>query len=325
MRTRRSARGITFSFDSFLDVVANVIGIILRLILVAWVGARSYQAIVTLQADRQALARLEGELQDRKDRLQRSEGLVARASQSLAAVRAERAQFEERLAAFPPIDPSSRAALVARKEAAKARRDELAERLRALPRAAPAAKVLRYRTPVSRALQSEEMMFELRRGRVTPIDLAVLLQDVRRGMDEARDRLKTQWEVTGVTAPAGAFRMRYVVVRQRGLLDALGAAGPASDTSYRYGLDSWVLEPVEERRGETADEALAPNSAFRKLVDRIQPDLTAVTFWVYPDSFPEYRRLRDYLYGRGIEVAGRPLPSQASISASRRGTASRGQ
>ena len=29
---------------SFLDVVANVIGIIIRLILVAWVGARSYTA-----------------------------------------------------------------------------------------------------------------------------------------------------------------------------------------------------------------------------------------------------------------------------------------
>src|SRR5947208_1557164 len=42
-RRRRAAREpITFSFDSFLDVVANVIGIIVRLILVAWVGARSY-------------------------------------------------------------------------------------------------------------------------------------------------------------------------------------------------------------------------------------------------------------------------------------------
>src|SRR6516162_9259376 len=42
-RRRRPAREpIHFSFDSFLDVVANVIGIIVRLILVAWVGARSY-------------------------------------------------------------------------------------------------------------------------------------------------------------------------------------------------------------------------------------------------------------------------------------------
>src|SRR5258708_37778097 len=45
-RRRRPVREIEFSFDSFLDVVANVVGIILRLILVAWVGARSYKAVV---------------------------------------------------------------------------------------------------------------------------------------------------------------------------------------------------------------------------------------------------------------------------------------
>src|SRR4051812_11631321 len=43
IRRRRPQRRIEFSFDSFLDVVANVVGIILRLILVAWVGARSYK------------------------------------------------------------------------------------------------------------------------------------------------------------------------------------------------------------------------------------------------------------------------------------------
>src|SRR5437762_13629492 len=46
IRRRRSVREIAFSFDSFLDVVANVVGIIIRLILVAWVGARSYTTFV---------------------------------------------------------------------------------------------------------------------------------------------------------------------------------------------------------------------------------------------------------------------------------------
>src|SRR5579875_1752543 len=50
IRRRRQSREIEFSFDSFLDVVANVVGIILRLILVAWVGARSYKAIVPAAA-----------------------------------------------------------------------------------------------------------------------------------------------------------------------------------------------------------------------------------------------------------------------------------
>src|SRR5437868_6454426 len=49
-RRRRSLREIPFSFDSFLDVVANVVGIIIRLILVVWVGARSYGSLQQLSA-----------------------------------------------------------------------------------------------------------------------------------------------------------------------------------------------------------------------------------------------------------------------------------
>ncbi len=46
MARRRPPKEIAFSFDSFLDLVANVVGIILRLILVVWVGARSYKIVV---------------------------------------------------------------------------------------------------------------------------------------------------------------------------------------------------------------------------------------------------------------------------------------
>src|SRR3954462_8474209 len=47
-RRRRPQREIAFSMESFLDIVANVVGIIIRLILVAWIGARSYKAVVDL-------------------------------------------------------------------------------------------------------------------------------------------------------------------------------------------------------------------------------------------------------------------------------------
>ena len=45
MRRRSKNREINFSFDSFLDLVANVVGVILRFILVAWVGAKAYHSL----------------------------------------------------------------------------------------------------------------------------------------------------------------------------------------------------------------------------------------------------------------------------------------
>ena len=46
IRRQRRVRELAFSFDSFLDVATNVVGITIRLILVVWVGARSYQVFV---------------------------------------------------------------------------------------------------------------------------------------------------------------------------------------------------------------------------------------------------------------------------------------
>jgi hypothetical protein len=73
------------------------------------------------------------------------------------------------------------------------------------------------------------------------------------------------------------------------------------------------------------DAALREGSAFRHVIDGIDTEQTVVTFWVYADSFPLFRRLRDYLYERDVVVAGRPLPDGFPIASSRQGSVSRGQ
>jgi hypothetical protein len=356
MRRRRPARDITFSFDSFLDVVANVIGIILRLILVAWVGARSYQAIVVLPepdplplpapeqlqepagpdrivALQAELARQRQDLQQLQSRLLQQKKEVGRATEERVEAREEqvrlkekRARLEEQVAHLPPLDSRELARLTQVVEKRRAEKKALEETVQTLKEQQAARKVLRYRTPVSNPLATEELMFELRKGRVTLIDLAVLLDEVERGLRDKEDDLRHTWETTGVTQPAGAFRLRYVVERRRDLLGGLSLDGrPDPNSTFRYGLTSWVVEPVLPERGESASEALRDGSDFRKVVDTLSPEFTAVTLWVYADSFPLYRQLRDYLHQRGMEVAGRPLPDHAPIGASRQGTISRGQ
>jgi hypothetical protein len=353
IRRRRRTREIPFSFDSFLDIVANVVGVIIRLILVVWVGARSYSSIqhlarptapepaaraeMPIPADplQQELARHRQELADAQQRLlaqlrqfQQIQQDETQARSALSALGTRQQQLEQQgMALGQETVQRQRAASVVALSASEiqARTRKLAEDIHALELAPPPTKTLRYRTPVSKPLQSEELLFECSRGRVTFIDIGAMLQEVRQAMEDNGKLLKNQWQVEAVTGTAGAFRLRYVVERERGMLDAIGSAPPEGAGSYRYGLSQWQIEPVDPARGETFAAALQAGSDFRQIADGIDSQLTAVTFWVYPDSFDLFRKLRDFLYERDIVVAGRPLPDGIPIASSRRGTMSRGQ
>ncbi len=193
----------------------------------------------------------------------------------------------------------------------------------ALQKTPPPKHALRYQTPVSQPLQTEELFFECRGGRVTVIDVGAMLEQVNRERDGKAKQLASRWEADGATDPVGVFRMHYTLEREHGPTDG-PAGGPLPDAQFSYDI-RWMVEPVSDVRGEAEETALAPASDFRKVVDALDPKVTAVTFWVYSDSYPLYRRLRDYLHGRDFVVAGRPLMEGMPIGSSRHGTASRGQ
>ena len=58
----------------------------------------------------------------------------------------------------------------------------VAAEIAALKKLPPAKKTLRYQTPVAQAVQSEELQFECRRGRVSFVDVEAMLREVRRGL-----------------------------------------------------------------------------------------------------------------------------------------------
>ena len=355
IRRRRPQREIAFSFDSFLDVVANVVGIILRLILVAWVGARSYKACVPPPAPPTAsveeefvdvlpaptdplsaeLPRHLSELEQAEVRLQEQMRAAAELDRQSAVVAAElksvtarRQQLDAERAAqaksSPKLEMHTEAVTLAGLDE---RLRKVRAELDAVNKAPLAKQTLRYRTPLSKPLQTDELLFECRQGRVTLIDVGSLLEEARRRMKEKSELLRHQWEVKDETYSVGAFRLSFVVERERSALEQVTSGGPPDDrTTFHYGISSWQVVPLDPNRGETAEQALAPGSAFRRVLDSIDTNQTAVTFWVYPDSFAAYRKLRDALHDRDVVVAGRPLPEGYPIAASsKRGSVSRGQ
>jgi hypothetical protein len=338
IRRRRKTREIEFSFDSFLDVVANVVGIILRLILVAWVGARSYKIVVPtlaatltqeeiaelpdpqdplapeLERQRRELAEAQGHLLEQLkewQKLRQDSTLTAEELSHLAAhvqdVDAQRKGIEDKTRQDAEFVRNAALSLKEIRE----RGQRVVEEIEALRKAPPSKNTLRYRTPVSREFKTEVLEFECSGGRITFIDKAKFQEEVNRAMLSEGSRILQESGRYSTTTPAvGAFRMQFHVEMNR-------ADGKPETLS--------TLEPMSWNRGETAEQALADGSEFRRLIDSCEASGTEVTLWVYPDSFPLYRKLRDYMDERDFFVAARPLPNGCPVSYGSHGTVSRGQ
>jgi septal ring factor EnvC (AmiA/AmiB activator) len=182
IRRRRKVREIEFSFDSFLDVVANVVGIILRLILVAWVGARSYKAVVPttpppaltkeeiaelpdpqdplapeLERQRRELAEVQSRLLEqlkewrklRQDSTLTAEEL-ARLTAHVQEVDTERKNVDAKIHQDAQVARNAYLSL----EEIRERSKRVVEEIEALRKAPSSKQTLRYRTPVSHPLQS---------------------------------------------------------------------------------------------------------------------------------------------------------------------------
>jgi hypothetical protein len=352
IRRRRPMREIPFSFDSFLDVVANVVGIIIRLILVVWVAARSYSSVGKLseppasapgssQRIENPKDPLESELATHRAELRDAQARLLELLRQLGQSAEERNQLGNRMSALVAqhrdletkltstksmVESKGQAASVLSLATLRQRQKDLKEQLARLEKLPPQKHELRFKTPVSRPVDAEEFFFECRQGRVTFIDMRALLERARADIEEKGKLLQSRWQATGEVGPVGAFRLRFTLERERGLAEAFApGAGPEKSGAFRYGLSEWVVDPAFSDRGENRDSALKPGSGFRQIVDRLDPAQGVATFWVYPDSFALFRDLRDYLYQRDLVVAGRPLPDTAPIAFSRHGTLSRAQ
>ena len=277
------------------------------------------------KVDAEAVARAEGSVDAASRDRARAEGRAAAAARELAdaSARAAAAAKAAKTLAYRVKDPSARIASAASRGGfLKAERDRLQGEVAAIdwaPR--PKAKVLSNKNPVARPSDGQEYHFEVRRDRVTFIDLTRLLDKVKL---DARLRIRLTdgaRVVDSRVGPIGAFSLQYSLVRgvPAGLDELIERRGLA------YELRAWEAVPEFEGRGETYDAALRPISEFSRVLSRMNPARETVTLWIYPDGFDLFRKLRDALHQRGFVVAARPLPEGMPVRGSPSGSLSAGQ
>lgn len=314
--------------DSFLDVVTNIVGILV--ILVMLVGGRVQQLVGGgAAADSKAaeLSRAIGELEATAVTLESEVEDLAAQTQVVAAAAAEAGQARLELATAVAavkvdLEEARRTTdeATARAAEAAARRQQLEEELQrtqleaeGLSHAAATTtqEVLAYPTPIGRTVTGEELHFRLAAGRIAYIPLTELFE-----------LAKAQTRRAGSSAASLATRIESVgPIQQFGLDYVIETRVDQARGQVLIRSREWVIRPVGETIGETAAEALAAGSRFRRVIAGMTPE-TTVTLWTYPDSFEVFRDVRAELHRLGLPTAGRPLPEGAPIGGSAEGSKS---
>lgn len=333
MRRHSPEEDNVIGHDSFLDVVANIVGILIVLVIVAGLRARNAPVkAASLQEDLAPLAaslekedatqrqlysdvmRVAGEIQS----VQR-EGIVRQVERNRLATLV--AALEHDLQARRgDLDTAAREDFDLKRNLADARRqlEQLEQQGQQANAATPEIAVVEsYPTPISKSVDENEAHFQLRGGRIVFIPLDELVERFRMDAQRQLFKLMNMPELTETVGPIDGFRMRYTLERREESTDRQTAG---RGTYAR--LKRWTVIPQSGQLGETVEDALANGSAFRKALGRLQRGKATITVWTYPDSFDAFRRIKKELYQQGFTVAGRPLPEDAPISGSPDGTRS---
>ena len=319
---------LTAGQDSFLDVITNIVGILIILVMV--VGGRVGQ--MGLNAAPKAAARaaeLESELGRMEKELATAEGEIAELAaqgQSITLATAAAADAQMRLATAAAavkveVEDRKRGVDASRARAAEsaARKKDLEveiekctlelEGLVHLP--AQTKEVLAYPTPIGRTVTGDELHFRLDGGRIAYIPLTELFELAKAQTQRKGGSIASMSNRIETVGPVQGFSLDYVIEAK---IDQ--ARGQVLIRSRE-----WVVRPMAGHTGESVEEALRADSKLFRVLASVTPD-TTVTLWTYPDSFAAFRALREELHRRGLPTAGRPLPDGAPIGGSADGSKS---
>jgi hypothetical protein len=358
--SRRHSSEREFGSDAFLDVLANMVGILIILIVIAGirvargpvapapseVTSETEETTPTSAPEREpvvAVAPLEPESNEPPPELERELQVI---ESELNSLRSQAAATDAEMKRLKSVFTAAREEQTAAEQEAAQRRQELDAQTTHLARLqqrlgdrkqvltglladfeearnarAPVTQLKHRLAPISQEVQGDEVHFRLYGNRVSVIPLPQLVERVKFQLERQKEWLARHARHEGTVGPVDGYSLKYTVERQQ--LSPLEERKMGYG-AFRVGVSSWELVPDAEVPAETADQALRRGSRFAVAL-QAAPEKAALTFWVYPDSFGLYRVLQEAAHAEGFVVAGRPLPAGASIEGSPHGSRSAGQ
>jgi len=320
--------------DSFLDIVANIVGILIILVMVVSLRARqappaptpdpakeaaTEKANIDHQALQQDVARLILEHQQLADYLSVRQEERHRLTVALAYCEQKMSERRNQLAAHDRQAHEIESQIAVLQTSLDSLR---LEHIEAASREADVKEIQHLPTPIGHSVFGRELHFQLLGGRVTHLPIQALFSEARSQARQKVWKLDQLPEATETVGPQEGFHMRYTLEKIPLPREVQMETGR---TGFMIRSKLWELIPTSTRLGEPLETALAEQSTFRSYLRGLDPETTTITLWTYPDSFMTYRTLKRELHTLGFAAAARPLPSGVRIAGSPSGSRSTAQ
>jgi hypothetical protein len=324
--------------DSFLDVVANLVGVLIILVMVVGTQAKNTKGKVPASAApvdtsvapdlataRQQVAVIQQEIVDLREKASREEFEVSYRRQErdklqlmVTAAQLELEKAKQQLSGGDRqnLEVSTRI------EASFAQLAELDEAIAGIKSTEKPTEVLQhYPTPMAKTVFGKELHFRLQDGRVTFVPFEEFVARLKVDAPKQMWKLKDVEQITESLGPLQGFRMKYSLKREIVSVPVSGGIAKGE----RAVLEHFVLIPTSDELGEPVDQALQPNSEMHSILKQHHPKQYTITLWVYPESFQHFRQVRNTLLKQGFICAGRPMPAGHPIGGSPEGSRSAAQ
>ena len=334
MSKRRSADA-AIGEDAFLDTIANLVGILI--ILVVIVGSRSNAAakvavelelkkkVDQLESPVAKTKNLDQDIQLQKEEMRNYDLEVAfRDSERMAIM--DRVTLAERLIEeeLKDIDETSRERIETEHEMSELQKQlaNLLQQQGEVQSVEQTTAVLQHLpTPMAKTVFGRELHVMMRGGRAAVIPWERLIDNLKSEARRSAERNSQKDRFVNQLGPIDGFLMIYGLKSQSGIL----SNGSSARLARTIELEKFELEPTGEVVHESVVETLGTGGRLRLELASCAVQHTTVTVWVYPDSFNEFRTLKERLFAEGFLCAARPLPFNVRIGASPRGSASTAQ
>ncbi len=334
--------------DSFLDVIANVVGVLI--ILVMLVGVRASHRLLVAQKSPSTPVEIESTSEDAPPDMSRLRQELKTTTQVALAIQRANAEKAQRIFAIAHesaaydkqrIQLAMHRSIIEddiqqRRQRLSSERqrefdvqrqllesqiklDELAQEQLTLVAAPDVVEEIEsIPTPLAKTIEGQSIHLRLSNGLVSIVPFEEMLAEINHRVDDIQRRLQSSGTAVEMVGPIDGYRLKFTA-RSRAANDSIG--GPRVGQLQRTVVDQYAeISPVSDVIGQNVEQALMPGSTLYRHLQSHRRARTSVVVWLYTDSFDEFRPLKRAIWEMGFSLATRPMEPGSKIGASPHGT-----